>query len=411
MSINKIDKILSKNFPSLYHRDFRLFFFGQLISLIGTWMQVMAQAWLVYSMTNSAFKLGLVAAMQSLPIMFFSLFAGVIIDKSKKKKILIITQSILMLQAASLYFLFHFGVIEYWHIIILALILGLVNTIDVPTRQAFVIQLIGRKDIVNAVGLNSAAFNLARIIGPSIAGILMAGLGMSWCFLINTLSFIPVIASLFLIKQSGAVLNSVSSRKIRGQIKDGLLYIYKNSKLFNTLIFILFITVFGFNYNVLTPVFAKAVLGMEEKGFGILLSCFGFGSLLGALITSLMPTKQETGQIISSAIFLGFALIVMGFTKHITTASIAISFCGFFGVRFFTLANSVLQLNAEDIYRGRVMSVYALVLGGSMPIGNFFTGLLAEHIGASYTFVGAGAFIALVLIVIKIRNRNKVKMI
>ena len=198
----KINSFINKNFHSLAHRNYRLFFVGQLVSLIGTWMQAMAQAWLVYEITGSPFKLGIVAALQFLPVLVFGLFMGVFVDKFRKKKIIIITQVISMLQAFALFGLAYFNMIEYWHILILAGVLGCVNALDMPARQAYVIELVGRKDVVNAIGLNSAVFNTARIVGPAIAGILMTGIGTAWCFFLNGVSFIGVIIALSMIHAS-----------------------------------------------------------------------------------------------------------------------------------------------------------------------------------------------------------------
>ena len=280
----KIKVFINKNFHSLAHRNYRLFFVGQLVSLIGTWMQAMAQAWLVYEITGSPFKLGIVAALQFLPVLVFGLFMGVFVDKFRKKRIIIITQIISMLQAFALFGLAYFNMIEYWHILILAGFLGCINALDMPARQAYVIELVGRKDVVNAIGLNSAVFNTARIVGPAIAGILMTGIGTAWCFFLNGVSFIGVIIALSMIhgrveESTAEIAHQKKKINVFKDIKDGLSYIYKTPILFNTALIILFVNILGFNYNVLLPVFAKAILGLREKGFGFLLSSLGVGSL------------------------------------------------------------------------------------------------------------------------------------
>ena len=263
------DNFLKNNFHSLYHRDYRYFFFGQILSLVGTWMQVMAQAWLVYTITKSPFKLGIVSAAQFLPTLIFALAAGVLIDRYPKKRILIITQIIYCIQALILFYLIHTGVVQYWHMLILTLALGCASAVDMPTRQAYVIELVGREDVVNAVGLSSAIYHLARVLGPAIAGIMMTGLGIEWCFFINGIGFITVIISLFMIRTSGCSHTCKDDPKLNifQNIKEGLLYIRKTPILLKTSLIILFVTVVSFNYNVLIPVFAKGILGLREQGF------------------------------------------------------------------------------------------------------------------------------------------------
>jgi len=396
-------EFLKKHFHSLYHRNYRYFFFGQMISLIGTWMQVMAQAWLVYTLTNSPFKLGVVGAVQFLPTLIFALFTGVLVDRYPKKKILLITQMIYCLQALTLFFLIHYGVVQYWHILLLTLVLGFASAIDMPARQAYVVELVGREDVVNAVGLNSAIYNIARILGPAIAGVLMTSFGIQWCFFINAISFTTVIFSLAMITVTG---NSAMrdkeiffNLKIFDHVKEGLVYIRKNNLLFKTSLIILFITVISFNYNVLLPVFARDVLGLKEKGFGILLSSLGGGSLIGALMVSTMGKSNPGGRsLILSSIMLGLSLFMLGFVKNIYTASIIIGFSGIFNLWFFTNANSILQLNSSDEFRGRVMGVYAMVFAGTIPIGNLISGFVAQRISADKTFMYIGLIIVAVVL-------------
>ncbi|MCX6111745.1 MAG: MFS transporter [Proteobacteria bacterium] len=402
----KIKTFINKNFHSMSHRNYRLFFIGQLVSLIGTWMQAMAQAWLVYEITNSPFKLGIVAALQFLPVLLFGLFMGVFVDKFHKKNILIITQTASMLQAFVLFGLAYFNVIEYWHILILSGLLGCTNALDMPARQAYVIELVGRKDVVNAIGLNSVVFNTARIVGPAIAGILMTSVGTAWCFLLNGMSFIGVIIALMMIRHTAEERAAVYQKKkvnLIKDIKEGLLYIYRTPLLFKTSLIILFITILGFNYNVLLPVFAKTVLGLREKGFGLLLSSLGIGSLIGALTVSVMGKSNPRGRtLIISSIFLGLLLFFLGLVSNRILAVVILALCGVFNIWFFTNANSILQLNSADEYRGRVMGVYAMVFGGTIPIGNFITGLIAEKTGAAFTFniMGAVIFITVLLFLV-----------
>ena len=406
MLSDKLNSFFKSNFHSLYHRNYRYFFFGQLISLVGTWMQIMAQAWLVYMITNSPFKLGLVSAIQFLPTLVFSLFIGVLIDKYAKKKILLITQTLYLVQALVLFVLVYTGVVEYWHVVILTFFLGCVTAVDMPARQAYVIELVGREDVVNAVGLNSAIYNLARIVGPAIAGILMTGLGIEWCFFINGISFITVILGLFMITNDGCGVLCKNSKSLKDSmikdIKEGLTYIYKNPILLKTSLIILFITVISFNYNVLIPVFAKTVLGLKERGFGVLLSSLGVGSLIGALLVSTRGRKDpKTKSLVTSALFIGVSLFLLSFSKNIYISAAILVACGISNLWFFTNANSILQLNSDDQHRGRVMSVYSMVFSGATPIGSFLTGISVEKIGADTTFLFIGVVIITVIISIQ----------
>ncbi|MEI6080028.1 MAG: MFS transporter [bacterium] len=397
----RTDKFLKNNFHSLYHRNYRLFFIGQLVSLTGTWMQVMAQAWLVYTITNSPFKLGVVSVIQFFPTMILAMFAGVFVDKFQKKNILILTQILSMLQAFALFALAYFNIIQFWHILVLASVLGCTNALDAPARQSYVIELVGRKDVVNAIGLNSAIFNVARIVGPAIAAIMMTGIGTAWCFFLNGLSFIGVIIALLMIKhdfdkESAAVKKEI---KILRDVKDGFSYIYRTPILFKTSLIVLFFTTFGFNYNVLIPVFAKTVLGLKEKGFGFLLSSLGVGSLIGALSVSIkMKSGPKTRTLVVSCILVGATLFLLGFTRNSLITAFLLGLCGMFNLWFFTNANSILQLYSTDEYRGRVMSVYMMVFAGTMPVGNFISGYIAEKIGAAAAFSIAGAIIFVVIL-------------
>lgn len=397
---SKIKKFLNKNFHSLSYRDYRYFFFGQLVSLIGTWVQVMAQAWLVYTITNSPLKLGIVSAMQFLPAMLFSIFAGVLVDKVSKRKILIWTQVVSMIQALTLFVLVYTGVVTYWHIVLLAFILGCNNSIDMPARQSYVMELVGRDDVVNALGLNSAIFNTARIVGPAIAGILMTGIGISWCFLINGISFIAVIICLLLITHKNET-SKVEKKyeSLLSQVYDGLIYIYKTPLLLKTIAIILFITILSFNYNVLIPVFAKTTLGLGEKGFGVLLSSLGIGSLIGAISVSVLSSSEPKPRtLIVSSFFLGLSLFVLGMTRNIYYSSLLMVLCGISNLWFFTVANSLLQLNSRDQYRGRVMGVYTMAFAGATPVGNLIAGYVAEEAGAAITFTSMGVIISFAML-------------
>ncbi len=287
MNIIKNSKnIVNNNFHALSHKNFRYYWLGQCVSLIGTWIQNIGQSWIVLSLTGSPFLLGLLGTIQFLPITIFSLFAGVVIDKYPKKKILIITQTISMILAFVLATLVFTNNVKYEYVLILALILGFSNTIDMPTRQAFTVEMVGKEDIMNAIALNSATFNLARIAGPAIGAVFMVFFGAGWCFLINGFSFMAVIFSLLKIEVNPYVRKKAVNSNMLKEIKDGLIYIAQDSTLMQTILMVLVVGIFVFNYNILIPVFTKNVLHQGEKIYGLLMAALGIGSLAGALMVS-----------------------------------------------------------------------------------------------------------------------------
>ncbi len=406
-------RIINNNFHALTHKNYRYFWMGQCLSLIGTWTQNIGQSWLVLSLTGSPFLLGLVGAMQFLPITFFSLFAGVLTDKFPKKKILIFTQSVSMILAFILSALVFTNTLKYEHLIALALCLGFCNTLDMPTRQAFNVEIVGKDDLMNAIALNSATFNLARIIGPAIGALLMGYLGAGWCFLLNGFSFMAVIYGLVHIEAINYVRKKASEKGMLKEILDGLKYIKSKSILLETLILISIMGVFVFNYNVLIPVFTKTILHMQEKTYGILLSALGAGSLIGAL---LMSFKSKNGPnkilMIGSSIGIGIMLIFTGISNLYYLTALSLAITGIVNMFFSTTANSMLQLNSKDEYRGRVMSVYSLVSAGFTPLGSLLSGFVAEKHGADTCFILSGiATIILILLLVtwaKLRKNGKV---
>lgn len=399
--VNSIKKFGSNNFHALSHKNFRYFWMGQCVSLIGTWMQNIGQSWLVYTLTDSPFLLGLVGTIQFLPVTVFSLFAGVVVDRFPKKKILLVTQTISMLLAFTLSILVFTHTVKYQHILVLALILGLTNTLDMPTRQAFMVEVVGKDDLMNAIALNSATFNLARILGPAIGAVVMEGVGAAWCFFFNGLSYLAVIYGLLKIEPIPYVRKSSSDKKVLHEIADGLKYIYKNPVLFKTVLMVTVMGIFAFNYSVLLPVFTKAVLHKQGDTYGFLMSALGIGSLIGALTVSLRSKSgPKTSVMFLSSVVVAIMLIITGLTTLQLAAALSLAITGIFNINFSTTANSTLQMNSEDEYRGRVMSVYALVFAGSTPIGNMFSGTAAGKMGASWAFMLSGIIILLFMVVI-----------
>jgi len=403
---NDVKKIFNNPFISLRHKNFRYYWIGMSVSLIGTWMQNIAQPWLAYSLTKSPFLLSLIGTLQFTPVLFFSLFAGVIIDKFPKKQILLFTQSASLVITFILAILVWKGKIQYWHILIMATALGIVNSIDMPTRQSFIIELVGKEDLMNAIALNSMVFNVARIIGPALAGIVMGYAGIAICFFTNSISFAAVVINLLFIKLVPVQRKSKNNSKVLKEIKDGLKYIYHNDILLYTILVLAIVGTFAPNFNVLVPVFAKEILKQNEAGFGILMSFMGFGSFLGAMfIATLSKSGPKKFIIYIVPLIVGALLIIVGYTNIYLITGIFLAITGFFFISFISSVNSTLQLNSSDEYRGRVMSVYTMVFAGSTPLGNLYAGLFAEHFNARVGFAACGAIIILLMIPLLIYNK------
>lgn len=403
-----ITNILDR-FPALTFKNFRLFWLGQLISLIGTWMQNIGQAWLVLQLTDSAFKLGVVNALQFLPLTMFSLFAGPLVDRFPKRRILLFTQSSLLILALILATLTYLEIIRYWHILILATLLGFVNTLDMPARQSFVVELVGKKSLMNAIALNSVVFNFGRIVGPAVAGLLIGLLGMATCFYINALSFCAVIIGLAMIKVPDYVA-SVEQKHILREIKEGLHYIKGKQLILFPLILLAVISTFTMNFNVLIPVYAKESLGQDALGYGLLMTSMGIGSLLGALNLAAHSKNGPSQKILfGTALGLSIFMILLGFQREYLLSCFTILLVGFCSMTFIASVNSTIQLNSEDRMRGRVMSVYSWVFGGLIPVGSVFAGQISERLGAhlSVTICGTIGLLAAIMVLTKYRKNSK----
>jgi len=388
-------------FIALRHKNFRLYWIGMCISLIGTWMQNIAQPWLAYSLTDSPLLLSLVGVLQFLPMLLFSLFAGVIIDRFSRKKILLVTQSASLVVTLALAILVWLGHVQYWHILVAATALGFVNTLDMPTRQAFVIEMVGKEDLMNAIALNSSVFNIARILGPALAGLVMSFFGIAACFYINSISFLSVILVLFFINPLSIQVTHNMRDSLMENIKDGLRYIKNNDLIFKMILTVLIVGTFSMNFSVLVPVFTNVVLNQGESGFGFLMSFMGVGSFIGAIFVATFSRSGPKSFILYSfPFFIAAFLIFTGFTHSFVFAALGLAATGFFFVSFSTTANTIVQFNTEDRYRGRVMSVYTLVFGGSVPIGNLFSGLITDYFGPSVGFIVCGVMVFLSLILL-----------
>ncbi|MHB8846205.1 MAG: MFS transporter [Nitrospirota bacterium] len=394
-------------FRSLRHRNFRLFWSGQLISLIGTWMQTVAQAWLVLELTHSSLKLGIVSALQFLPMLFLSFFTGPFIDYFDKRRIILWTQFVLMLLAFVLALLTWTGVVRYWHVLVLAALLGIVNTIDMPARQAYIIELVGKDDLMNAIAMNSSIFNAARAFGPAVAGMLISGLGTAACFLVNGFSFLAVIAGLLMIRMPPVPRRQTPAYNIIEDITEALRYIRATPAVFVTILLVSTVSIFGTNFNVLVPVFARMELHRDAAAFGFLMSSFGMGALVGAAsLAFLSRWEPRPAFLFGGGLALSFFLMLIGLQHSYILTAVLLAFSGWSMVTFFGMANTTVQLNTEDRLRGRVMSIYTLSFGGLTPFGSLFAGSLAHWIHAPFTFALGGIICGTIFLAVFL-NRDK----
>jgi len=394
-------------FRSLRHRNFRLFWSGQLVSLIGTWMQNVGQAWLVLELTHSSMKLGIVSALQFLPMLFLSLFTGPFIDYFDKRKIIIWTQASLMTLAFVLSILVWTGTVQYWHVVILATLLGIVNTIDMPARQAYIIDLVGKEDLMNAIALNSSIFNAARAVGPALAGLLITAVGTAACFFVNGVSFLAVLAGLLFMNVTCASCREKPSYTILQDVREAIGYIRATPVVLTTILLVSVVSVFGTNFNVLVPVFAKMELHRDAAAFGLLLSSFGAGALIGSVsLTILSQWGPKEGILLSGGMGLSLSLMLIGLQRSYALTALLLAMAGLSMVTFFGMANTTVQLNTKDRLRGRVMSLYTLAFGGLTPFGSLFAGSVAHWIKAPLTFALGGLICGAVFLIVIVKRRN-----
>jgi MFS family permease len=366
---------------ALRHRDYRLFWAGQLISLSGTWMQRVGQAWLVLELTNSPFKLGLISTLQYAPILVFSFVAGAIADRVRKRRLIIGTQAALMCQAFALAALVGSGHVRYWHVAVLAVLQGLASTLDIPARQSFVTDVVGRSDVMSAVALNSAVFNGARAVGPAIAGLLVARYGVAIAFVLNGMSFIAVLIALLMIRTEGTPRPREKSTMLE-EILDGARYASGTPLIALVLGMILTVSVFVINFNTVVPLIARDVLHEGAHAFGFLMGSLGLGALIGALALALAgPGRPAVSVLVTGALVLSGVTTALGAITDYGVAAGALLIIGGAQIIFTAGCNTTLQLTAPDRLRGRVMSLYALVFAGASPFGALLVGYLAEKLG------------------------------
>jgi MFS family permease len=383
---------------ALAHRDFRLFLSGQLISLIGTWMQTVAQAWLVLELTSSPFKLGLLGALQFGPMLCFSFVSGALADRLPKRRVLLGTQTALMIQALLLSVLTWTGRVQYWHVAVLASCYGLAFTLDMPTRQAFIVEMVSKDDIPNAIALNSAMFNGARMVGPAVAGLLVDRYGVGPAFGLNGLSFVAVILALAAMRAEGLP-SPTQGTTVRAEIAAGLRYALHTPLVGLILGLLLAVSLFCMNHNVLVPLLARDVLHEGAHGFGLLMAALGTGALVGALaLASLVTGRPPVSLILGAAGAATGLTLLLGGIRHFGAALILLTLVGLAQIVFMACCNTTLQLVIPDRMRGRIMSLYGFVLAGVTPIGSLLVGTIAEWFGVSIAYaLGGGLGVACVL--------------
>lgn len=378
-------------FRSLRHRNYRLFFSGQSISLIGTWMQRIALPWAVYLMTGSEVLLGVVGFASSIPSFLLAPFAGVLVDRWSRYRVMLVTQIISMIQASILAWLSLTGTLEIWHIIVLSVVLGIINTFDMPARHAFVINMVnGKEDIGNAIALNSMMFNGARLIGPSVAGIVLASVGEGACFLINAISYLFVIVSLLMMNVP-VTRERKERTPILREMKEGLDYTFGFPPIKHIILLLGLVSFMGGSYYVLMPVYAKEVLQGDSHTFGFLMGGAGAGALLGAILLASRDTVLRLGRLIPAATaLLSAGLIAMSLSSSFLFSMFLIFFTGLGMMTQTAASNTILQTITDEDKRGRVMSFYTMALMGTVPFGSLLAGWMARWIGTPWTIFIAG---------------------
>jgi MFS family permease len=390
------------------HRDFRLFWSGQLVSLIGTWMQSVGQAWLVLELTGSAFQLGLVTALQFIPILILSPVGGALSDRFPKRRIILLTQATMMAQAFALALLVRSGQVRYWHVAVLAAIYGLGRAIDIPARQAYITDLVGRPDLPNAVALNSLVFNGARIVGPAVAGLLVSRFGVALAFWLNGLSFVAVLGALLATRTPGDP-DPAGRLGIREGIWGALDYAARTPPVAFTLSLLVAVSVLVLNFNVVVPLVARNVLSEGARGFGLLMSSLGAGAVVAGVGLALLRRGRPTlRSLVASAAILSAGTALLATVGRFGTAALLLVGLGCCQIVFSTGCNTTLQLGAPDALRGRVMGLYALANAGMSPFGALLIGTIAEHFGvrAACALGGGGGLVAIAFLALIGRRRG-----
>lgn len=410
---NRLIETIVTTFRALKHRNYRLFFLGQCISVIGTWIQQVAISWLIYKLTKSAFIMGLIGFAGSLPSLFVTPFAGVFIDRMNKHKALIFVQASFLIEAFILAVATLTNVVNIWVILAISILMGISNAIDMPLRQSFIVQLVeNNEDLGNAISLNSSSFNLARLIGPAIAGVLIAAVGEGWCFMINALSYVAVIWALMIMQIKCSIFNNNTkeTKSVLTELKEGVLYAYHSKAIWYLLWFIGIASIFGMAFQIVMPIYAKEVLGGNAQTLGYLMSASGVGALAGALYLSSRTSVKGLGKFtcIASVLF-GIGLMGLNYINTLPLAVASLTVAGFGMVGIIASCNTLIQFFVDEDKRGRVMSLYTVAFFGTVPFGSLFEGFIADKIGVQLTYFFNGAILILLayLLITKLKYFNE----
>jgi predicted MFS family arabinose efflux permease len=391
---------LRRGLAALRHRNYRLFWYGQIVSLIGTWMQSVSQPWLVLLLGGSPLQLGTVLALQFLPAMFLAPLGGVLADRVDKRKILMVAQVVAMLQASILFTLTVTGTVEIWHVMVLATMLGFVSAVEMPVRQAFAAELVPPRDLVNAIALNSASFNLARVIGPAVAGLALAFFGPAFNFGVNAVSYLAVLVGLWWMNphELHRIKRPAQFDSVRRSLAEGIGYALRTPTVLWPLVLLGGMAIFGMNFQTLLPLFARDTLGLGAEGYGALFAVMGAGALLGSLSLAFAGSRRPIlALMLGGAVsFVAFELI-LGLTRTPAAAYPLIMVIGFSSMVMVNTINVMIQNSVSHELRGRVMSLYITVFAGAAPIGGFFAGAVAEIWGAPAGFL-LGATISVLFV-------------
>ncbi len=400
------EKILEA-FPAFRSRNFRLYFLGQIISMIGTWLQMVAQGWLVLEMTGSAFWVGVTAAASTIPTLFLSLIGGVIVDRYSRKTILLWSQSFSMALAFILGLFTLTGMISIPVILVLAFLLGCVGAVATPAIQAFLSEMVDRSQLHSAVALNSAIFNASRVIGPAIAGLMISWIGTGGAFVANGLSYVAVIAALLAITTTAAPARTEHEHPLQS-IRDGISYTWNHPLIRTIVLFVAVVSIFGWSFMAMLPVVAKRTFGLGASGMGTLYSAFGLGSLAATFFVSMSSGKVSASTMVVGGI-LTFAIALLAFTltDNVPLGLFFLFISGLGMLSAFATMTATVQRLVEDRYRGRVMSIYLMVLMGLMPLGNLQVGFLSEHFGTAIA-IRAGAVVTIIATLFLINSRKEI---
>lgn len=377
-------------FGALRHRNFRLFLGGQFVSLSGTWMQTVAQGWLVLQLTNSAFQVGLVTTVNTLPVLLFTLYGGVVADRVNKRRFLLVLQSLMLLEALALAVLTATGLVTVGWVMVLAAMQGLLAAFEIPARQSFLVEMTGRDDLMTAIALNSSVFNVTRVIGPAIAGVVIAAIGIAACFFVNAASYLAVLWMLAILRPPFAGASSAPTG--RSTFRDGWRYIVDTAEPRLLTIMTIVFSVFGFSFAPMLPVYASQVLGAGATGYGMLMSGVGVGAAAAALFVAAMGHRvQREGRVFAFGVLFGAVLIATSLAGGFAVALVLLTLAGCSWALTSILTNTLLQTKAPDHLRGRVMGFYSFMVVGMAPIGALQAGWVSEHFGVPVSLALGGA--------------------